>query len=48
MCGCAICIHFKQLQRTLSSWIKRHAYDKYYYKYVVFPGDDALHLLPRD
>ena len=48
MCGCEICIHCKQLQYTLNTWRKIHAYNKYRSKYDVFSDDNVLHLSPRD
>ena len=48
MCGYEICIHYKQLQRTLNSWRKRRNCNKHRYKFVVLPDDNILHLSPRD
>ena len=48
MRGCKICIHCKQLQRTLNSCRKRHDCNKHCYKYVVFSDDNVLNLSPID
>ena len=48
MCGYEIFLHCKQLQRTLSSWIKRHTCNKHRYTFAVFSDSNVLFLSPRD
>ena len=45
---CEICIHCKQLQRTLIFWRNMYACNKSHYNSLVFPDDNILHLSPRD
>ena len=48
MCGCEVCIHAKQLQRSLNAWRSRNDIDNPAYRRVVMPNDMVLHSKPRD
>ena len=48
MFWCETCSHWKQLQRTLNSWRRRHAANKNRYTYVVFPDSNVLYDITKD